>query len=154
MTFYTRYPSPIGSLLLISDGSSLTGLTFGMPATGWNNQENLSIFDSVKRWLDDYFAGKPKAVDFPLSMEGTDFQQRIWSLLVTIPYGETITYGQLAQRLERKMSAQAVGQAVGKNPVAIIIPCHRVVGAKGQLTGYAWGIEKKTWLLRHEEETK
>ena len=112
------------------------------------------IFNSAKRWLDAYFDGKPPVRDFSLVLKGTAFQHRVWDLLEQVPYGETVTYGQLAKQLGGKMSAQAVGQAVGKNPIAIMIPCHRVVGAGGRLTGYAWGIERKQWLLRHEEETK
>ena len=154
MTCYTRYSCPVGSLVLISDGTALTGLTFAEPDSLWEPMGNLSIFDSVIRWLDAYFAGKPMPVDLPLSPAGTDFQRRVWDILLTIPYGETTTYGAIAKQLGAPMSAQAVGQAVGKNPLAIIIPCHRVVGANGQLTGYAWGIERKQWLLRHEEETK
>ncbi len=154
MTCYTRYSCPVGSLVLISDGTALTGLTFAEPDSLWEPMGKLSIFDSVIRWLDAYFAGNPIPVDFPLSPAGTDFQRRVWDILLTIPYGETTTYGAIAKQLGAPMSAQAVGQAVGKNPIAIIIPCHRVVGARGQLTGYAWGIERKQWLLRHEEETK
>ena len=154
MTYYTLFPSPVGDLLLTSDGSALTGITLAPPDPRWKSTENLAIFDSARTWLAEYFAGRPTAVDFPFSPAGTDFQRRVWTLLAQIPYGETITYGQLAKQLGENMSAQAVGQAVGKNPIAILIPCHRVVGAKGQLTGYAWGVEKKKWLLRHEEETK
>lgn len=157
MTYTTLYPSPLGNLLICSDGVSLTGLW--MEAQNPNlsaalHCENLSIFASVRDWLDDYFAGVPRAVDFPLSPAGTDFQRRVWALLLTIPYGETTTYGAIANQLGEKMSAQAVGQAVGKNPIGIIIPCHRCIGARGQLTGYAGGLENKKWLLRHEEETK
>ena len=157
MTYTTLYPSPLGDLLLCSDGAALTGLwmqkqnpdlSFSRP------NDELSIFASVRDWLDDYFAGVPRAVDFPLSPAGTDFQRRVWALLLTIPYGETTTYGAIARQLGEKMSAQAVGQAVGKNPIGIIIPCHRCIGARGQLTGYAGGLENKKWLLDHEEETK
>ena len=154
MIYYTHYRSPMGDLLLVSDGTALTGLTFGKPEPGWEQLENLAIFDSVSRWLDSYFAGTPGPVDFPLSPSGTEFQRRVWDILLTIPYGETTTYSAIAKQLGAAMSPQAVGQAVGNNPLAILIPCHRVVGAKGNLTGYAWGIEKKKWLLCHEEETK
>lgn len=154
MICYTRYRSPVGSLILVSDGSALTGLTFTEPDSHWVYLDNLSIFDSVSRWLDAYFAGTPGPVDFPLSPSGTEFQRRVWQILLTIPYGETVTYGTIAKQLGAGMSAQAVGQAVGKNPIAVIIPCHRVVGAEGKLSGYAWGIERKQWLLGHEEDTK
>ena len=154
MVYYTRYPCPIGQLIMTSDGHSLTGLGFQLPEAQWEQRDDLPIFHSVRSWLDGWFSGNPGPVDFPLCPVGTAFQQRVWGLLGQIPYGETVTYGFLAGQLGAKMSAQAVGQAVGKNPIALIIPCHRVVGAKGQLTGYAWGLERKKWLLRHEEVTK
>ena len=154
MIYYCQYPSPIGSLTLFSDGFSLTGLIPGEPEFHGMDMENLSIFDCARSWLDAYFSGNPIPVDFPLCPSGTDFQRRVWALLPAIPYGQTLSYGAIARQLGENMSAQAVGQAVGKNPISIIIPCHRVLGAKGQLTGYAGGIENKKWLLRHEEESK
>ena len=156
MTYFTRFPSPVGDLRLMTDGEALTGLYLPSQAcddSRWERADDLAIFDSVKAWLDSYFAGNPGAVDFPLSPAGTDFQRRVWQILLTIPYGQTTTYGAIAKQLGETMSAQAVGLAVGKNPISIIIPCHRCLGAKGQLTGYAGGIENKKWLLRHEEET-
>ena len=157
MTYCTQISSPIGFLRLTSDGKSLTGLyldTHNPQDATWGASPDLAIFDFAAQWLSDYFAGKHRPVDLPLAPSGTEFQRKVWQLLLTIPYGETTTYGAIAKLLGQKMSAQAVGQAVGKNPIAIIIPCHRVVGSGGQLTGYAWGIEKKQWLLTHEEETK
>ena len=154
MTFSTLYPSPIGTLLLTSDGKALTGLIPTNENCDAGPCDPPEVINKACRWLDGYFTGNPAAVDFPISPAGTDFQLRVWDLLQAIPYGKTVTYGQLAQQLDEKMSPQAVGQAVGKNPIAILIPCHRVVGSRGQLTGYAWGIEKKTWLLAHEEESK
>lgn len=153
MTCFTLYHSPIGPLRLTSDGTALTGLWFHdrkPDAAADQYREDLAIFNSAKRWLDDYFSGNPRKLDFPLSPVGTPFQRRVWELLLTIPYGETTTYGALAGQLGPKMSAQAVGQAVGRNPVSILIPCHRVIGADGALTGYAAGLEIKTWLLHHE----
>ena len=154
MTYYTLFPSPVGPLLLTCDGNALTSVSFGEPDASWIHMENLSIFASVRGWMHAYFAGVPQPVNFPICPAGTDFQRRVWEILLTIPYGETTTYGAIARQLGDRMSAQAVGQAVGRNPIAILIPCHRVVGAKGQLTGYAWGIERKQRLLCHEEETK
>ena len=157
MTYFTTIPSPVGYLRLTSDGAALTGLWLS-PQTRddshWERADDLAIFDSAKTWLESYFAGNPGAVEFPLSPAGTVFQRRVWEILLAIPYGQTTTYGAIAKQLGETMSAQAVGQAVGKNPISIVIPCHRVVGVKGQLTGYAGGIENKKWLLRHEEETK
>jgi methylated-DNA-[protein]-cysteine S-methyltransferase len=157
MRYYTEYPSPIGPLTLVSDGSALTGLwmqTQHFDVSGLTRQDCLPLFTEVSEWMDAYFAGNPVATTFTLSPAGTAFQKKVWEILLTISYGKTTTYGAIARQLGPNMSAQAVGQAVGKNPIAIIIPCHRVVGAKGQLTGYAGGIENKKWLLRHEEETK
>ena len=157
MMYYTLYCSPVGVLHLTSDGTALTGLWMEAQNPGLSAAlypGDLSIFNSAKCWLDDYFAGTPREVDFPLSPAGTAFQRRVWELLLTISYGQTTTYGAIAKQLGENMSAQAVGQAVGRNPISIIIPCHRVVGAKGQLIGYAGGPEAKKWLLRHEEESK
>ena len=155
--YYTTMDSPVGELLLVSDGTCLTGLLLDVqPESSWQRQKDLPLFDRTRAWLRDYFAGKnPNAEMLPLKAEGTPFQKEVWNLLTAIPYGETRTYGDLARELARlrgkeNMSSQAVGQAVGKNPISIIIPCHRVVGAGGKLTGYAWGIAKKEWLLRHE----
>lgn len=155
MPHFAEYDSPVGKLLLRSDGENLTGLWIGREA-----QQPLSedpVLERTKLWLDGYFRGEIQTVDVPVVPEGTAFQKRIWDLLLQIPYGETRTYGELAREAaellgKKTMSAQAVGQAVGSNPISILIPCHRVVGTKGKLTGYAWGIEKKQWLLRHEKE--
>ena len=157
MPCFTLYPSPLGALTLVSDGAALTGLW--MPTEDFSTdrmprQDDLPLFGEVRRWLDAYFQGKPEPVCFPLSPAGTGFQQRVWEILLTIPYGSTTSYGTIARALSPKMSAQAVGQAVGRNPISIIIPCHRCVGDRGQLTGYAGGLPIKAWLLRHEEDTK
>lgn len=111
----------------------------------------------VARWLDAFLAGEEPAFMPPLHLRGTPFQQRVWWLLLEVPYGTTTTYGELARRLSeegRRMSPQAVGQAVGRNPVALMVPCHRVVGANGSLTGYAYGLELKRWLLSLEQGLK
>ena len=147
---FAEYHSPLGKLLLCSDGAFLTGLRIGgeLPA----EEDEDAVLKQAKLWLDDYFRGENREVDFPLRPEGTDFQKQVWRLLVQIPYGQTTTYGALARQISEGMSAQAVGQAVGRNPIGILIPCHRVVGSGGKPTGYAWGIEKKQWLLEHEEK--
>lgn len=157
MAYFTEYPSPIGPLVLVSDGAALTGLWMesqNFDCSELPKRDHLPVFNAARLWLDNYFAGQPREVDFPIFPVGTAFQQRIWEILLAIPYGKTTTYGAIAKQLGKKMSPQAVGQAVGRNPIGIIIPCHRVVGTKGQLTGYAGGLENKKWLLRHEEETK
>lgn len=156
MVYYDVYESPMGPLLLESDGVFLTGLFLNrkLPETA-AAAEALPVFGQAKAWLDSYFRGERKAVDVPLKTGGTAFQQAVWELLTQIPWGETATYGAIAAALAKslgkeRMSARAVGQAVGKNPVCILIPCHRCVGAGGKLTGYAGGLDKKIWLLRHE----
>lgn len=150
-----KYDSPVGLLWLTGREGVLTGLSFEEP----RGECEQGSFDAVKCWLDDYFRGIPRQICFPMALSGTLFQKQIWDLLLKIPYGKTVTYGQLAKQAagilgKEKMSAQAVGQAVGRNPIAIVIPCHRVVGAGGKLTGYAYGIEKKQWLLDHEHNRR
>ena len=147
---YCEYPSPVGTLYLTADEGGLTGIWMHPVKT-----EDCPILSQAKAWLDGYFSGNPTEVTFPLNPQGTSFQKQVWEILLAIPYGETTTYGAIAREMavrtgKEKMSAQAVGQAVGANPIAIAIPCHRVVGAKGKLTGYAGGLDKKEWLLRHE----
>ena len=157
---YTRMDSPLGELLIVSDGTCLTGLTIqSQPDSSWQ-QGDLPLFDTVRSWLTEYFAGKrPDVSCLPLKLTGTPFQKEVWAYLLAIPYGRTCTYGDIAREMatltgKKTMSAQAVGQAVGRNPISIIVPCHRVVGAGGKMTGYAWGIEKKEWLLALEAGTR
>ena len=150
--YTAQYDSPVGKLLLTCSDQGLTGIYMNREVP---QQEEHPILKQTAAWLDAYFRGGKPSADIPLCLEGTPFRQQVWQLLLTIPYGETRSYGDLAREMavilgKEKMSAQAIGQAVGSNPVSIIIPCHRVVGTKGQLTGYAGGLEKKIWLLRHE----
>ena len=161
MLYTSHYASPLGEMTLVSDGTALVGLYFdgqkyaaeGLDAT--RTQKNLPIFEEARRWLDVYFSGRKPDFTPPTAPAGTAFQQSVWEILRTIPYGETTTYGAIAQRIEQntgcRMSAQAVGGAVGRNPISILIPCHRVIGADGSLTGYAGGLDKKESLLRIEE---
>ena len=153
MRCFAEYASPIGSLVLESDGESLTGLY--MHCALPEQQADLPVFEEAKQWLDAYFRGCPREIAFPLRPAGTAFQQAVWKILLEIPYGKTRSYGSIAREMatllgKERMSAQAVGGAVGKNPISILIPCHRVVGSQGQLTGYAGGLQNKQWLLRHE----
>ena len=157
MEYRTTYPSPLGELTLASDGTSLTGLWikgqkhFGGKSTQWQTDDTLPVFAAAAAWLDAYWAeDEPNPTDLPLAPAGTIFQTEIWQYLLDIPYGQTVTYGELAQMVGCG-SPRAVGGAVGRNPISIIIPCHRVVGAAGQLTGYAGGVECKRFLLAHEE---
>ncbi|MGT2847237.1 methylated-DNA--[protein]-cysteine S-methyltransferase [Streptococcus massiliensis] len=157
MEFYQLlYSSPVGDISLVSDGRGLQGIWFlhqkyyQAGLDGDILEQSDSILAEAAVLLDDYFAGK--TVDFstlPLSSKGTDFQKRVWAYLQEVPSGQTVTYGQIAKDLRVK-SAQAVGGAVGRNPWSIIVPCHRVLGSQGQLTGYAGGLDKKIWLLEHE----
>ena len=140
-----QYHSPLGIITLVSDGNSLTELHF---AQGQGETE-LKIFSETRRWLDLYFSGIKPDFTPPIKPRGTSFQQKVWQELLTIPYGQTTTYGAIAKRLNCR-SAQAVGQAIHHNPIAIIIPCHRVIGADGSLTGYASGLEIKQELLKIE----
>lgn len=145
------YHSPLGGIVLNSNGEALTGLRFAREQTLLEDLDiqNNHVFETAYRWLGLYFSGcKPDFMPL-LAPSGTLFQQSVWRLLLTIPYGQTVSYGDIAQRLHCR-SAQAVGRAVGRNPVAIMIPCHRVVGADGSLTGYAYGLDRKQWLLSHE----
>jgi len=154
--YFTEYDSPLGSLLLTCREEGLTGLWINreVPENS-SRRDDHPVLLETKRWLDGYFRGENPPVTVALCPEGTLFRQQVWQLLLTIPYGESRSYGNLAGQMaallgKEKMSAQAIGQAVGSNPISILIPCHRVVGAKGQLTGYGAGIDKKIWLLRHE----
>ena len=157
MTYTTYYSSPLGKMILVSDGAALTELDFaedGLPASVEHTQKDLPVFEEVSRWLDLYFSGRdPDALPL-LAPHGTAFQQAVWNILCGIPYGTTTTYGRIAAHISAarggRMSAQAVGGAVGRNPISILIPCHRVIGADGSLTGYAGGLDKKEALLRLE----
>ena len=168
MTYTAHYDSPLGGITLASDGHALTGLWFDgqkhFAATLTNEtyeDSDLPVFEQTRKWLDLYFAGECPDFTPPLAPQGTPFQQKVWELLLAIPYGKTTTYGKIARRFvetfhettlpKQHMSAQAVGGAVGHNPIAIIIPCHRVLGANGSLTGYAGGLERKKYLLALEQ---
>ena len=161
MNYTIKYDSPLGPLSLTSDGAALTGLTLGRRTlsakpTAHHPSANQLTTDhwppaTCIHWLDLYFSGRRPDFTPPLALRGTDFQRRVWQALLEIPYGQTVSYGELACRIGCR-SAQAVGQAVGRNPIAIIVPCHRVVGSDGSLTGYAYGLEKKKHLLQLEKQ--
>ena len=145
--FYARYDSPIGQLTLLSDGTALTGLAFG--AVGEPTGE-LPLFEAAFAWLDAYFDRRDPGPTPPLAPAGTAFQQRVWQALLTIPFGKTASYGEIARAVGCP-SPRAVGQAVHRNPIALMIPCHRVIGADGSLTGFAGGLEVKARLLELEK---
>ena len=152
---YIRYCSPLGMLTVTEEDGALTALVIdgqkyaARHLAGVETEHETPVLRAAKLWLDAYFSGKaPDLSDLPLSPKGTAFQMKVWQELLKIPYGSTDTYGALAGRLGS--SARAVGSAVGRNPISIIIPCHRVLAADGSLTGYAGGLENKEKLLRLE----
>ena len=161
MEYTAHYDSPLGTITLTSDGAALTGLRFDgqthfadTPGT-LHEEKPLPVFDRARHWLDVYFSGKEPGFTPPMNLKGTPFRRAVWELLLTIPFGRTMTYGEIARILAarngiRRMSAQAVGGAVGHNPVSLIVPCHRVVGANGNLTGYGGGLDRKVRLLALE----
>ncbi|MHB1559891.1 MAG: methylated-DNA--[protein]-cysteine S-methyltransferase [Isosphaeraceae bacterium] len=157
--FYLEYAAPVGPLVLTSDGEALTGLHLpehdGSAATmptdaSWRRDPG--PFREAVAQLDAYFAGERTTFDLPLRLGGTDFQRLAWDALLTIPYGTTISYGEQARRIGRPAASRAVGAANGRNPVAIIVPCHRVIGSGGKLTGYGGGLPLKQWLIDLEGE--
>lgn len=162
MEYIHHYHSPLGGITVASDGEVLTGLWFdgqkyfAVTLAKEHEEKILPVFEETERWLDIYFQGKEPDFLPPVSFaSGSEFRQEVWKILLSIPYGKTMTYGEIAaciakQRGLTRMSAQAVGGAVGHNPISIIVPCHRVVGTDGSLTGYAGGIDKKIKLLEYE----
>ena len=165
MDYIYHYDSPLGGITLSSDGEALTGLWFdgqkyfGDTLDAEQEKKKLPVFEQTAEWLDIYFSGKKPDFTPPLSMKTTPFRKAVWEIMLAIPYGQTMTYGRIAEKIAAQrglphMSAQAVGGAVGHNSISLIIPCHRVVGTDGSLTGYAGGIEKKEWLLAMERGEK
>jgi methylated-DNA-[protein]-cysteine S-methyltransferase len=151
---YDLVPSPLGPLLLTGDGHALTGLYppghIRLPVPVGTRDP--AVFGAVREQLVEYFAGERLSFDLPLAPGGTAFQQRVWAELCRIGYGATSTYSELAVRVGRPAAVRAVGSANGRNPISIVVPCHRVVGRDGALTGYAGGLAAKRWLLDHEGE--
>lgn len=158
MLYSTRFLSPLGEIFLQSDGENLTGATFGVPEGAASvGEENgaCPALDAARIWLRKYFGGERPACLPPIKLEGSPFRRAVWEEIMKIPYGRTVTYGQIARALEKsgkfvRVAAQAVGRAAGANPVVVIVPCHRVIGADGKPTGYAYGLDKKLALLALE----
>ena len=161
MLYYKKAASPLGEITLRSDGEALTGLWFaddkhyGAKDIAGAALADLDVFTQAEEWLAEYFAGREPKVSVPLKLQGSEFQMQVWRLLQDIPYGRLFTYGDIAKKIAAqkgvaRMSAQAVGGAVGHNPLSIIVPCHRVVGTNGSLTGYGGGIDRKIKLLTLE----
>lgn len=151
MTYQAQYNSPLGLLTITSDGETLEELCFSDTPIEVDSP-SIPILEETRRWLDSYFNGEKPDFTPSLAPFGTLFQRRVWGELLSIPYGQMVTYGDIARRVDCK-SAQAVGGAVGANPIAIIIPCHRVIGSDGSLTGYAYGLERKKKLLLLEQKS-
>lgn len=162
MQYITKYQSSLGEIVVAADKEGLNGLWFAgqkysaLYLDKEYKETETPILKDAKKWLDIYFAGEEPEFKLPLHFNGTEFQKEVWKILYTIPYGQTMTYGEIAEIIAKrrglkKMSAQAVGGAVGKNKISIIVPCHRVVGTNGNLTGYAGGIDKKIELLKLEK---
>jgi methylated-DNA-[protein]-cysteine S-methyltransferase len=153
-TYFSYIEGPLGQMCVQGDGHFITGLFLPQhkgwrgPGADWQRTE--TPFAAVREQLAEYFAGRRKQFDVPLKLVGTTFQQRVWQELVRIPFGTTITYGELARRVGQPTASRAVGHANGRNPISILVPCHRVIGAGGQLTGYAGGLDKKETLLAWE----
>lgn len=165
MQYTGKYQSPLGEIMIAADEKGLTGLWFvgqkyfALYLDEENEEKETQLLKDAKKWLDVYFSGKEPNFKLPIHFTGTDFQNEVWEILYSIPYGKTMTYGEIADILAKrrelkKMSARAVGAAVGKNAISIIVPCHRVVGANGNLTGYAGGISRKIELLKLEKGYK
>lgn len=161
MNYIDKYCSPIGNITMASDGENLIGLWLDGQKYYANilgdevKEKSLKVFENTKKWLNIYFSGKEPNISIPIKLIGSDFRKEVWNILLEIPYGKVISYGGIAKIISRKrgfrkMSSQAIGGAVGHNPISIIVPCHRVVGAKNNLTGYAGGIAKKIRLLELE----
>jgi methylated-DNA-[protein]-cysteine S-methyltransferase len=155
-TFHTFFDSPVGPLLLMSDGNALTGLHTDSDKyrpkiqPDWIVDDDAMPFSDVKAQLRDYFEGRLMEFDLPLNPQGTPFQIRVWKQLCGIPFGETISYVELARRIGNPNASRAVGMANSRNPISIIVPCHRVIGADNSLTGYAGGLQRKRALLELE----
>lgn len=152
--YFTTMPSPLGELLLTGDGRHLTGL-YMTPHThspergaGWVRDD--AVFADAVRQLQEYFDGTRITFEIPLAPDGTEFQRKVWMALRDIPYAHTVSYGDVAREIGNPRGGRAVGLANGRNPISIIVPCHRVIGSNGALTGYGGGIERKQWLLAHE----
>lgn len=157
-THYAITDSPIGELLVLGDAEKVHGLLMngdgGFEDRKHDLTQDQTVFADTIEQLDEYFAGERDAFDLPLEPNGTEFQRAVWSALEQIPFGETRSYGQIAAQVGRPKAARAVGMANNRNPIAVIVPCHRVIGSGGALVGYAGGLERKTWLLDHEREAR
>lgn len=152
--FQRQIASPLGTLLLVGDRNSLLGIYFEKhhPAPKWkaSSASEHAIFVQAERELAEYFEGKRTTFQIEFAFRGTPFQERVWAAIAAIPHGQTTTYGEIATEIGAQNAARAVGAATGRNPLSIVVPCHRVLGGNQKLTGYAGGLYRKRWLLNHE----
>lgn len=154
--YYCAYQSPMGQLTLVASELGLAGVYFEehrhfTQPDDWRKQTQYALFQEVRDQFDAYFSGTRQHFDLPLDVSGgTAFQQAVWQALLTVPYGQTASYAHIAQQIGRPAAVRAVGAANGRNPLSIIVPCHRIIASNGALTGYAGGLSNKTYLLRHE----
>ena len=151
---YDVVPAPIGRLIVTSNGVAVAGVWMANASPDderWEDQRGIDpMLIEARRQLVAYFAGRLRVFEIPLAPNGTEFQRRVWTALTKIPFGTTISYGDLARRLRNSAAVRAVGAANGRNPIPIIVPCHRVIGSNGSLTGFGGGLDRKRWLLEHE----
>lgn len=150
MVYFWHISSPIGDLTLTEEEGALTGLYFGRLSRP-GEEGPTALLEEAARQLREYFAGQRREFDLPLRLRGTAFQMQVWQVLQAIPYGEVRTYGEIARAIGKPKACRAVGMANHNNPISIIVPCHRVVGAGGSLTGYGGGLENKRFLLELEK---
>ena len=150
-TYWSTFDSPIGRVLLVGRADKLTGLYLDRdPNPAWDVDADGRL-DDVQRQVEEYFAGDRKTFDVELAPQGTPFQLAVWEALLEVGYGETASYADIARRIGKPTAFRAVGAANGRNPISLIVPCHRVIGAAGALVGYGWGVDRKAWLLAHEQ---
>lgn len=160
MICYTKYPSPLGMLVLAATERGVCGVYFeehkyfNGVGNDWRHDSSQKHLRDTAAQLDDYFAGSRTEFDVALDLRGTPFQTAVWNALCSLPFGRTVSYRTIAERVASPNAIRAAGTAIGRNPVSIIVPCHRVVGASGALSGYAGGLERKRYLLAHESASK
>lgn len=164
MEYYSEYESPIGTIIMLSDDTALTGLWMlegsryaPVDMSGYTRNDTHPVFNDTRTWLDDYFCGSVPSPMPAIRLTGTRFQIEVLRTLMETPYGSTTTYGELARRVGKRMgkprmSSQAIGNALGHNPIMILVPCHRVIRADSSIGGFSARVERKKWLLEHEKQ--
>ena len=150
MIFVDYLQTPPGTIKLSASEKGITQLIYvESPDDVVNQHDHIT---RCKKQLEEYFSGKRQQFDIPLDAQGTAFQQAVWQHLLAIPYGQVVTYRDIAEKMNKPKAIRAVGAANGRNPISIVVPCHRVIGSDGSLTGYAWGLDRTAWLLKHENK--